>query len=270
MAVNTSWSNDTDAINTVLAEEANRIGSDVHKRILHTSPWIDLIKKRSFPDGMGYQLTSLVYDRSVPTYDDEGANLATHNTWKALGVNGGSNDFGTSQVQGNQGIANGMETENRFLSSNEGATAGSGFISVSKVLHTYSLKRLSLESPVISLEDLRFAAHRTEQLRAIVDLLSQASRHSWEERYRMEFDRLAGNIVPCLTSGTKIYDTVDISASTKKTNKNTDEIDFSADFDFPVIFFLNLQIGPQSSEIDSASANSTTRFWLSSSSAGVP
>ena len=232
MAVNTSWSNDTDAINTVLAEEANRIGSDVHKRILHTSPWIDLIKKRSFPDGMGYQLTSLVYDRSVPTYDDEGSNLATHNTWKALGVNGGSNDFGTSQVQGNQGIAGAMETQNRFLAGDStGATDGMGFISVSKVLHTYSLKRLSLESPVISLEDLRFAAHRTEQLRAIVDLLSQASRHSWEERYRMEFDRLAGNIVPCLTSGTKIYDTIDISDSTKKSGTNTDAVDFNNDFD---------------------------------------
>ena len=47
------------AINTILAEEANRIGGDVHTRMMHTSPWIDLVKKSAFPEGMGYQLTTL-------------------------------------------------------------------------------------------------------------------------------------------------------------------------------------------------------------------
>ena len=59
----------TAAINTILAEEANRIGNDVHQRMMHTSPWIDLIKKSAFPDGMGYQLTTLIYDRTLPTSD---------------------------------------------------------------------------------------------------------------------------------------------------------------------------------------------------------
>ena len=42
----------TTAINTILAEEANRIGQDVHQRMMHTSPWIDLVKKSTFPDVM--------------------------------------------------------------------------------------------------------------------------------------------------------------------------------------------------------------------------
>ena len=53
--------NGTTNIDTVLAEEANRIGSDIHKNTVHTSPWIDLVKKSAFPDEMGYQLTTLVY-----------------------------------------------------------------------------------------------------------------------------------------------------------------------------------------------------------------
>ena len=55
----------TVAIETVLAEEANRIGSDIHKQTLHTSPWIDLIKKSTFPDQSGAFLTTLIYDLAV-------------------------------------------------------------------------------------------------------------------------------------------------------------------------------------------------------------
>ena len=62
----------TAAIDTILAEEANRIGSDIHKRVTHTSPWIDLVKKSPFPDGMGYRMTTLIYDRALPTTDAAG------------------------------------------------------------------------------------------------------------------------------------------------------------------------------------------------------
>ena len=33
------------AINTILAEEANRIGQDIYKNTLHVSPWLDLTKQ---------------------------------------------------------------------------------------------------------------------------------------------------------------------------------------------------------------------------------
>ena len=48
------------AIDTILAEEANRINSDIYSRTIHTSPWMDLVKQTAFPEGMGYQLTTLV------------------------------------------------------------------------------------------------------------------------------------------------------------------------------------------------------------------
>ena len=50
----------TTAINTILTQEAGRIGADIHKATLHTSPWIDLIKQSTFPEGMGYTLSTLV------------------------------------------------------------------------------------------------------------------------------------------------------------------------------------------------------------------
>ena len=55
-----TFENDATAINVLLTQEANRIGGDIHKATMHTSPWIALIKQTPFPDGMGYQLNTLV------------------------------------------------------------------------------------------------------------------------------------------------------------------------------------------------------------------
>jgi len=71
--------NSTTAIDTILTQEANRIGQDIYRRTLHASPWMDLIKQTSFPDGMGYTLGTLIYDRALPTTP---ANVSTlGNTW---------------------------------------------------------------------------------------------------------------------------------------------------------------------------------------------
>ena len=62
----------TGVINTILTEEANRIGSDIHAQTVHTSPWIDLIRKSEFPSDMGYQLNTIIYDRSLPIIPSSG------------------------------------------------------------------------------------------------------------------------------------------------------------------------------------------------------
>ena len=52
-----------------------------------------------------------------------------------------------------------------------------------------------IESPRIALEDLRFAAYRQEQLRAILDNMTTATRFTWENRNRDEFEFLSDNLV---------------------------------------------------------------------------
>lgn len=230
MSIENSWSTTSDVVNTVLAQEANRIGSDVHKRLLHTSPWIDLIKKATFPEGMGSKLTSLVYDRALPA-NDAGSSLINSSNWIDMGAfNTTGNSFGTSKAQGAQPLLDaGTTTAN--------PASGRGFISVSKQLKQYSIKKIALESPKMSIEDMRFAAHRTEQLRAVIDLLTSASKNAWEDRYRREFDKLAGNIVPCLASGTKLYDVIDKSdhaadaATGLKSGTATADVNLNDDFD---------------------------------------
>ena len=193
----------TAAINTVLAEEANRIGSDVHQRMLHTSPWIDLIKKSAFPDGMGYQLTTLIYDRSLPTTDVGGDSVGVN--WNSVGTtDSGGNVFDTSLLdQPLDDAANSVQGPNGSGSDQR------NYINFSKSLKKYSIERAIIESPRINVDDLRYAAHRQEQLRAVIDSLAESTRHSWAERYRDEYDRLCDNTVICRADATKTEFLVD-------------------------------------------------------------
>ena len=215
------------AINTILAEEANRIGQDVYKRTLHTSPWMDLIKQSAFPDGMGYQLTTLVYDRAVPTsVSADGANMQGVN-WAALGTpNNTANSFNTSDR--NQPLRDTADDVQGGRGSS--ATDRRSYVQFSKQLKQYSISRAVLESPRISLEDLRFAAHRQEQLRAILDLLTESSRYTWENRYRDEYERVAANLVPCLATGTPTVTIIDQSTSALFEGAQITGVDFTNDF----------------------------------------
>lgn len=206
MALNSIGSLDTTAtgvINTILTEEANRIGSDIHAQTLHTSPWIDLIRKSEFPSDMGYQLNTIIYDRSLPIVkgltglDDGTLGLS----WQAMGV--AETGSGASPPGPRPGFL-GDPSRASVLGPN-GGTGGAdarAYVDFTRRLRSYSLSRAVVESPRINIEDLRFAAHRQEQLRAIMDLLKESTRFSWEERYRDEYDRVCDNAISCLTAGT--------------------------------------------------------------------
>lgn len=219
MAVNAgqTFSNPTDsntAIDTILTQEANRIGQDIHRRTLHVSPWMDLIKQTAFPDGMGYTLGTLIYDRALPTTTANGSTLG--NSWIDVG---GSDAASLATASTLDQILIGARDTN--IGAGNNAANGKSFISFGRQLKQYSLKRATVESPKINVEDLRFAAYRTEQLRAVMDALTDATRYSWEERYRDEYDRICGNYVICEPTGTAIV------SSGKEGNQSAD-IDFGA------------------------------------------
>jgi len=178
-------------IDTIMTQEANRIGPDIHRRTVHTSPWMDLIRQTKFPDGMGYILGTLIYDRALPTTTANGSTLGMN--WSEVGQ-----DPQVTKQTGNtldQILVDARDT-------NIGAQTGKSFIQFARQLKQYSLKRAIVESPRINVEDLRFAAYRTEQLRAVMDALTESTKYSWEERYRDEYDRMCANIVVCKTTGT--------------------------------------------------------------------
>ena len=185
------------AIDVVLSQEANRIGSDIHRQTLHTSPWLDLIKQSTFPEGMGYTISTLVYDRALPL-TVQGKNLAgTDST--SVGVNW--EEMGSTHGTSVNGMTAGQQDQANLTGSSSGALSGDvNLIDFTRTLKSYSLQRSIIESPRINVEELRYAAHRTEQLRAIMDLLKESTRNAWEQRYREEYGKQCDNIVYCKTA----------------------------------------------------------------------
>lgn len=213
MSFNLSADTGLTAIDAALVQEAGRIGSDIHQRTLHTSAWMDLIKQTPFPEGMGYTQQTLIYDRALPTTDTTG-NTAGVN-WHDVAITESTDELNTSVLTGNQPLA---KASKQHAGPSGGDLDGDGdltdqdtrsFINFSKKLKPYTLRRATVESPKLSLEDLRFAAHRQDQLRAIMDLMTEATRYTWENRYRDEYERLCGNLVSCLASGTTVRSVVD-------------------------------------------------------------
>ena len=108
----------TAAINTILAEEANRIGSDIYSRTLHTSPWLDLTKQSAFADGMGFQQTTLVYDRAITTDDSSGNSAGA--TWSNIGqLNETANNFGTGLLKDTASDVNGARDTRSYVQFNK-------------------------------------------------------------------------------------------------------------------------------------------------------
>jgi hypothetical protein len=201
------------AIDAALVQEAGRIGADIHKRTLHTSAWMDLIKQSPFPEGMGYTQQTLIYDRALPTTGTDGNSAGVN--WHDIAITETSSSLNTSETIGTQLLSG---AANQFAGNNGGDAASPAtnlaqdqrsYINFSRKLKPYTLRRATVESPKISLEDLRYAAHRQDQLRAIMDLMTEATAYTWENRYRDEYERLAGNLVCAQTAGSVVSSIVD-------------------------------------------------------------
>jgi len=206
------------AINTILAEEANRIGQDIYTRTLHTSPWMDLMKQSAFADGVGYQQTTLVYDRAVATTLTSGNVVAGTDAWSSVGtLSTGGNQFNTS-LSGANGQPLDDAADDVQGGRGSGSTDNRSFVQFGKRLKKYSLERAVIESPRISLEDLRFAAHRQEQLRAIMDIMSEVTHNTWENRYRNEFEKVSANLTCCIAAGSVTRSTVDSDGDNTSNN----------------------------------------------------
>ncbi len=207
-------------LNSVLAQQANYIGEDVHREILHTSPWIDLIPKKPFPDGVGYRLQALIYERALPT---NAAQDTIGLTWGDFAGPDGftSGQTHSAQVSGKGGLLNDSvgDYHGPLSNSDLGAAADTGPSRVDwvKRLEPYSLKRATVWSPEINLEDLRFAAHRGEQLNAAFNALVEGVRFGWEERNRDEFQRICQYVVEVRDASTSIFN------ETNPTGANADD-----------------------------------------------
>ena len=169
-----------DNIENLLITESGRIGTDIYRKTLNTSPWTTLVKQEAWPDEMGTSVSVLIYERTLPA---SGGTI----TFTDVAYNGTA-----TQVIG--GPASGPGSGNNF----SGSVTGPGTCAVTgnnlgfaQTLRTYNLQQAAINSPDICLNDLRFPVRRQEQLRNIMSVLSENTQYAWENRYRDEFVRLA-------------------------------------------------------------------------------
>jgi hypothetical protein len=151
-------------IEQVLINEANRIGPDIYRKTLNTSPWLKLIKKDTWPDEMGDSIKVLTYERSLP---------ANSLSWNQVSLDPVS---GTGLVGGGNN-----------------AVPSAQVIEFAQTLRSYNLTHTALESPKLSVNDLRFSLKRKEQLSNIFAILQENTSYAWQDRFRDEYVRLAQN-----------------------------------------------------------------------------
>lgn len=147
-----------DAVIDNIVRESGRIGPEIYNRVFNRSPWMKLIRRGTFPDGMGHTISSLTYERNAPT--------AAEPTWLSMTVNDGDITEG--------GLCLPPATK----------------IGVGSTLRTYNLARRVLEGPDFCVENLRFAFQLRDQLEQVIQILTEYSLIEWEIRDRHEYLRL--------------------------------------------------------------------------------
>jgi hypothetical protein len=158
-------------IENLLITESGRIGADIYRKTLNTSPWTTLVKQEAWPDEMGTTVNVLIYERTLPA---SGGSI----TFSDVAYNGvGTQVIGATPSGSNTGPGT-------------CAVAGND-LGFAQTLRTYNLQQAAINSPDICLNDLRFPVRRQEQLRNIMAVLSENTQYAWENRYRDEYTRLS-------------------------------------------------------------------------------
>jgi hypothetical protein len=146
------------AIDNIMTSLEGMISGEIYKKGLHTSPWLDLPKQEAWPEGQGFSIKSLTWDRTLP-----------------------SNPLVWQSVEASDGEAGGT------------CVPPVERLAFTQTLREYNLQQTSLESPDICVLDLMNSFKAQEQMGAMVQRLSENTNHVWIRRNREEYIRVAGH-----------------------------------------------------------------------------
>jgi hypothetical protein len=145
-------------INEWLATESGRIGPDIYKKSLNTSPWLKLVEQETWPDQMGYEVSVLTYSRSLPE---------------------------TALSWGNVGFSTGTGSGS--------CVPSASVVNFYQKLATYNLQQTAIQSPAICVNDLRYSWRAKDQLSHVFRILTENTSYAWKNRYRDEYVRIANH-----------------------------------------------------------------------------
>ena len=166
-----------DSVNSILVNEAGRIGPDIYTKSLNTSAWLNLAQRGSFPDEMGDVINVLTWERALP---GSGANLSWTNIATQPYFNNNGDGTGTDGL-----------LEDPQVNSIASCNLTPAIIGFGQTVRQYNLKQTAVHSPKICVNDLRFAAKRKDQLTAMFNILKDNTKWAWETYYRATYTDLA-------------------------------------------------------------------------------
>ena len=189
----------TTSIDAAFVATANRIGSEVYTNCLHTSPWLDLTKQTKFDESYGVNQQVLLYDRALPTVDAAGN--ADGVTWFGTNIAESVTTIDESQITGRQ-PREGTPRQHAGAYGGDVADPAANldqdqrsFIQFSRRIKQFQLRYAEITAPKINLQDLRYAAQRQQQITAIMEVLTEATAYTWENRNRDEYEIATANVI---------------------------------------------------------------------------
>ena len=206
------------AIDAAFVATASRISEEVYSNNLHTSPWLELNKQATFEEKYGIKQQVLMYDRALPTTDSAGNTDGV--TWFGTTIEEATaTRIDESLITGEQPV---LGTPASHAGIYGGDTANPttnlaqdqrSFIQFSRKIKQFTLRKADITAPKINLDDLRYADQRQQQIAAMMDLLTEATAYTWENRHRDEYENVTANAVFMLATGTLVQTTVAAGAS---------------------------------------------------------
>lgn len=147
-------------ISDTLMRESGRIGPEIYNRLIESSPWIRLVEKGEFPEGMGYSINVYTSERVMTTSSDP--------VWSDITVS-----TGTGQAA--------------CIPTCEEVAFG-------QTLRAFNLQRRCINGPQLCLEDLRTSWSVREQLCKVMDALTELTDWEWTNRFRNEYLRIVTKV----------------------------------------------------------------------------
>lgn len=151
----------------VLIREQGRVSGEIFNRVFDRSPWVRLVRRGVFPDGMGHTISNVTYERTAPS--------DVQPTWSAV---------------------SGSETGSGLTATYDLAAGGNclptpDVIAVGTTIRSYSLCRRVIHGPDFCVENIRYSFQLREQLEQVIKVLTDYTMQEWEIRDRHEYLRLA-------------------------------------------------------------------------------
>ncbi len=151
------------------------LSPEIYRNASWQSIWLNLIKRETYPMGIGTTRTTFTVANVEPTSEDE--------------------DWGPIVVTGQNGAPTAGACDATFNARSVGFNE-----------RTYVPEDFNLRGPIICKDDLTFDHQVDKFLRAYMEELTKRSQRSWENRYESIYSQYARKVV--LTSAMTITDTV--------------------------------------------------------------